>query len=212
MKTTSYRKVAWMFTLADPAAGTQASGVSAGLLPSVRVIEDGSVRSVVEAVFVHGHSTAFVRYFLPKRGAEVEVEIRVLWNEKDKMLKWSLPTRLSPAVYRGQTAFGREDLSADGTEAVAHKWTAVVSRDRDLALTIINDGIYGSDFVDGEVRLSLLRSPAHAADPDGPALPPAQDRAIPRIDQGEHVFRFRLQARAPGATIGARGTRGGGLQ
>lgn len=194
MKATAFRKVAWMFTLADPAAGTAASGVTTGTLPSVRVIEDGPVRTVVEAVFVYGQSAAFIRYFLPKRGSAVEVEIRVLWNEKDKMLKWSLPTRLSPAAYWGQTAFGREELPRDGSEAVAQKWTAVVSQDRDLALTILNEGVYGSDFSSGEVRLSLLRSPAHAADPDGPALPPVQDRAIPRIDQGEHLFRFILEA------------------
>jgi len=196
MKATSYRRVAWMFTLADPAAGTALSGVTAGLLPSVRVVEDGPVRSVVEAVFTYGHSAAFIRYFLPKRGTDIEVEIRVLWNEKDKMLKWSLPTRLSPAVYWGQTAFGRDILAADGAECVAQKWTAVVSRDRDLAFSIVNDGTHGSDFADGEVRISLLRSPAHAADPDGPALPSVQDRAVPRIDQGEHVFRFLLQTGA----------------
>jgi alpha-mannosidase len=110
------------------------------------------------------------------------------------MLKWSLPTRLAPGAYWGQTAYGREELRTDGSECVAQKWTAVLARDRDLALSIVNDGTYGSDYADGEVRISLLRSPAYAADPDGPALPPAQDRAIPRIDQGERIFRFRLQA------------------
>jgi alpha-mannosidase len=110
------------------------------------------------------------------------------------MLKMSLPTRLAPAAYWGQVAFGREELSADGSEAVAQKWTAVVARDSDSALTIINDGTHGSDFADGEVRLSLLRGAAHASDPSGPHNPPVQDRAIPRIDQGERLFRFRLHA------------------
>jgi alpha-mannosidase len=194
MKVTAFRRTAGAFALADEALGTELSGVSAGTLPSVRIIEDGPVRSVVEAVFVYQRSSAVLRYFLPKRGREFEIEVRVSWQERDRMLKLSLPTRLSPAAYWGQVAYGREELPADGSEAVAQKWTAVLSRERDLALTIINDGTYGSDYADGEVRISLLRGAAHASDPSGPHNPPVQDRAIPRIDQGERLFRFRLQA------------------
>jgi len=194
MKVVAFRRPAGMFTLAEPSLGTVLSGVSAGTIPSVRVIEDGDVRSVVEAVFVYRNSSAVLRYLLPKRGAEISLEIRVFWNEKDRMLKLSLPTRLAPAAYWGQAAFGREELAGDGSEAVAQKWTAVVSRKRDFALTIINEGIYGSDYADGEVRLSLLRGAAHSSDPTGPFNPPSQDRAIPRIDQGERLFRFWIQA------------------
>jgi len=194
MKVTAFRRTAGAFVLADEALGTELSGVSAGMLPSVRIIEDGPVRSVVEAVFVYKRSSAVLRYFLPKHGREFEIEVRVSWQERDRMLKLSLPTRLSPAAYWGQVAYGREELPADGSEAVAQKWTAVVARDRDLALTIINDGTYGSDYADGEVRISLLRGAAHASDPSGPHNPPVQDRAIPRIDQGNRLFRFRLQA------------------
>jgi alpha-mannosidase len=194
MKVTAFRRTAGAFALADKALGTELSGVSAGTLPSVRIIEDGPVRSVVEAIFVYKRSSAVLRYFLPKHGPEFEIEARVSWQERDRMLKLSIPTRLAPAAYWGQVAYGREELPADGSEAVAQKWTAVVSRDQDLALTIINDGTYGSDYTDGEVRISLLRGAAHAADPSGPHIPPVQDRAIPRIDQGERLFHFRLQA------------------
>jgi alpha-mannosidase len=117
-----------------------------------------------------------------------------LWNEKDRLLKLRLPTTLRDGVYWGQVAYGRDRLPADGDEAVAQKWTAVVSPSRRIALTCINEATYGSDFKDGEIRLSLVRSPAHAADPlpDKPLL--FQDRFIPRIDQGERVFRFWLDA------------------
>ena len=67
------------------------SGVEKGLLDSVRIIEDGSVRTVVEAVFSYGFSFICQRYKLPKKGTEIEVEVRVLWNEKSKMLKLSIP-------------------------------------------------------------------------------------------------------------------------
>ena len=97
------------------------------------------------------------------------------------MLKLSVPTRLGPGRYIGQVAYGTAGLPADGTEAVAQNWVAVVSEDRDIALTCINDGSYGSDFADGELRLSLLRSPAYSADPAavGPLIP--QDRYVARM-------------------------------
>jgi alpha-mannosidase len=133
-----------------------------------------------------------LRYKLPKQGTEIEIEARVLWNEKDKMLKLSLPTRLGASRYIGQTAYGFQELSTNGDEAVAQKWVAVLSRESGRALTCINDGVYGSDFQAGELRISLMRSPAHSADPVEGRPMLYQDRFIPRIDQGERVFHFWL--------------------
>ncbi|MDF1515545.1 MAG: glycoside hydrolase family 38 C-terminal domain-containing protein, partial [Anaerolineae bacterium] len=131
---------------------------------------------------------------VPKSGTELAVEVRVHWNEKDSMLKFSIPTTLPKGRYIGQVAYGAGELPANGDEAVAQKWVAVVSSDKGGALTCIDDGIYGSDFVGGKLRLTLLRSPAYAGHPiaDRPIVP--QDRYTPRIDQGERVFRFWFNA------------------
>jgi len=190
MNVRGFRDVVGAFELMDPEAGTWLSGVSASVLPSVRVIEDGSVRTIVESLFSYGHSQLVQRLKLPRRGTEIELEVRVLWNEKDRMLKLALPVPFPGAKFLGQSACGAGELPANGDEAVSQKWLAVVSESENAALTIINDGTYGSDFAGGELRLSLLRSPAHAADPAGASVPMAQDRFVPRIDQGERVFRF----------------------
>ncbi len=201
-----FRNPAGKFRLMPRGAGTVFSGVAAGTLPSVRVIEDGPVRSVVEAVLAYGESFICQRYKLPKRGTEIEVETRVHWNEKDRMLKLSIPAVigesrasaravLPDATYSGQVAYGVGDLPDNGDEAVAQKWVAVVSRRQNTALTCINDRIYGSDMARGELRLSLLRSSAHSGHPTGPGRPIVQqDRYTPRIDQGERVFRFWVNA------------------
>ncbi len=190
MNVRAFRDVVGAFELMCPDDGTKLSGVSAALLPSVRVIEDGPVRTIIESLFSWGHSQLVLRIKLPKRGTEIELEVRVFWNEKDRMLKLALPLPFPGARILGQTACGVADLPANGDEAVSQKWLAVVSDAGNAAFTVINDGTYGADFADGELRLSLLRSPAHAADPAGPFLPMAQDRFVPRIDQGERVFRF----------------------
>ena len=46
-----FRDVIGEFTLMTPEEGTAYSGVTEKILPSVRVIEEGAVRTVVEAVF-----------------------------------------------------------------------------------------------------------------------------------------------------------------
>ncbi len=194
MRVVRFRRPAGRFRLATSRKSGKAAGVSGGILPAVRGIEDGAVRTIIESCLVYGESVTILRYKLPKRGTEVEVEVRVLWAEKDRMLKLSLPTRWLKANYVGQTAYGRDELPANGDEAVAQKWTAVVSPDGRRALTCINDGTYGSDFKNGELRLSLLRSPAYAADPAEDRPLSYQDRFIPRIDQGEHLFRFWINA------------------
>ena len=181
--------VAGHFALMSREDGSRFSGVKEPL-DSVRVIEDGEVRAVVEAVFAYGDSRICQRYLLPKRGAEVELQCRVYWNEKDCMLKLAIPTTFADGAYLGQVAYGVESLPTDGKEVVAQQWTAAVSSDRRLALSCINDGIYGSDCRDGAIRLTLLRAAAYAALPisDRPMVP--QDRFSPRIDQGERCFRF----------------------
>jgi len=185
-----YRAVEGAFKLMSKAEGTRFSGVPGRELPSVRVIEDGAAQTVVEALFSYGDSFLIQHYKLPKFGTEMEVAARVHWNEKDKFLKLSIPVPGGNG-FLGQVAYGVANLPDTGKEAVAQKWVGV-TREDDTMLTCVNDGSYGSDYCDGELRLSLMRSPAYSAHPvgDNPIMP--SDRYSPRIDQGERLFRFWL--------------------
>ncbi len=195
MRVRSYRKVAGRFRLMSPAEATAFAGVREGTIQPVRIIEDGPVRTIVEALMIHERSTIVCRYELPKLDTRIGVEWRVSWQRPDSMLKLSLPTTCNQgSQYLGQTAFGVHDLPINGDECVAQKWVAAVDKEADLAVTLVNDGTYGSDFKNGEIRMSLLRSPAYSAHPikDRPLVP--QDRHTPRIDIGQRVFRFSLNA------------------
>jgi alpha-mannosidase len=120
----------------------------------------------------------------------------VHWNQKNRMLKLSIPLcESSDYNYLGQTAYGVNELSADGSEVVAQKWVAAVSKQKNAAVTCINDSVYGSDFSDSCLRLSLLRSPAYAAERIVEGTPRvAHDRFIAHQDQGERSFRFWFNA------------------
>ena len=189
-----FDKLHGAFTLLDEASGTRLSVLRTEPIPSVRVIEDGSVRAVVEVVFGFGASTIVQQYKLPKRGAEIEVCMRVLWQEKDKMLKLSIPTSLADAAYSGQVACGIEAFPNDGREVVAQKWVCAASERADLAVSVVNKGIYGSDCNGGEIRLSLLRRAAYAALPIQKRPITPQDRYTARMEQGEREFTFWVSA------------------
>ncbi|MFA6127177.1 MAG: glycoside hydrolase family 38 C-terminal domain-containing protein [Bacteroidales bacterium] len=194
MKVNSFRNLAGRFRLMSPAETAGFAGTNGPIQP-VRIIEEGAVRTVVEALFRYNGSTAAVRYLIPKEGAEVEIEIHVQWNEKDKLLKLAFPGMLNHAECLGQVAYGLQRFDREGEELVAHQWVGLFDRANDRALTVANQTTYGFDYADGELRLSLLRSPAFAGHPVDDTTPIVrQDRFTRRMDQGEHRFRFRINA------------------
>ena len=195
MKSNSFQEAEGNFKLMSREEGTRFSGITDGWVNSVRVIESGPVRTVVEAVFGYGRSALCLRYGIPTHGTEMSLELRVLWAEKDRMLKLEIPIAFTQARCIGQVVFGSQELPCDGTESVSQKWLALTDAQQQHAFTVINDGTYASDFdqENRRLRLTLLRSAGYCAHPigDRPLLP--QDRFSPRMDQGERQFRFWFQ-------------------
>jgi alpha-mannosidase len=172
------------------------AGLEGSRLEPVRLIEHGEVHSVVESMLAFGGSRLVMHIAMPSDGAWLDVFARVYWNETDRMLKLRIPWHPSLGVPRisGQTAFGTQEHAADGLECVAQKWIALEFPASGTALTIINDGIYGFHADQKALHLSLLRAPGYAAHPIPGQVTLPQDRFLARCDQGEHHFRFRIQA------------------
>lgn len=181
------------FALLTEFEGSEFSGIIGKVGPSVRIIEDGPVRTVVEALFGWHDSKAFQRYILPKHGTAFEVETGVYWNERNRMLKLEIPTTLTTGKYNGQVMFGHEELRNNGREDVAQKWTALTQDDNMFA--VYNMGTYGSSARDGVITLTLLRSAGYAGGDAGPGSSCYQElRHYRRMEQGERVFHFRIDA------------------
>jgi alpha-mannosidase len=201
MKVNSFRDLAGRFRLMPPYetggfAGTQ------GPIQPVRIIEDGPIRTVVEALFRYNRSDAVVNYFIPRSGSALEISIRIFWNEKDRFLKLAVPTLMKEYVCRGQVASGVQEFSREGEELLAHKWIGLFDNAGGRSVTLANQTTYGFDLSEGEIRLSLLRSPAYAGHPVDDSTPIVrQDRFTPRMDQGEHTFRFLVNAGEPEARM-----------
>ena len=186
-----FRDVIGEFKLMTNEDSARFAGVVSDSLAPVRVIESGPVRTVIEAAFRYNDSCALITYRLPASGTAVAVDVRLLMAEKDKMIKLSVPTVIREKCL-GQGMFGAQELNTDGTENVSQQWLAAAGMDK--MLTVANNGVYGSDFCDGEMRISLMRTAAFTAHPifDRVILP--QDRFSPRIDQGERLYRFVMNA------------------
>jgi alpha-mannosidase len=194
----SFSDLDFAFRLMTREESAAHSGITDGMPDPVRVIEDGEARAVVEALFCGGGSSLRMRYKLSRHSSEFQVDLDVHWNEKMRMLKLQVPVALSEPEYLGQGVFGVERLATDGFEMVSQKWNAVASRIEDRALSCVNDGSYGSDFKDGMLRLSLLRSPGYSAGCSDfhirdPKIMP-QDRCSSFMDLGERNFSFWFDA------------------
>lgn len=178
------------FVLAAPKMVKSYADGSDAVKPGVRIVEDGPVRTVVEAEFTWKNSTLIQTYRLPKQGAEWELEQRILWHEQDRMVKLEIPAAIRNGEYWGQNMFGADRLFMDGQECVSQKWCGLFNDEQ--GLTVINDGIYGSHYENDSIYLSLIRSAAYCAHPIGDRQLLDESRFNPRISQGEHLFRFHI--------------------
>ena len=99
---------------------------------------------------------------------------------------------LQGAACVGQVAYGEESLPTNGRENVAQKYLSLQTDDH--ALTVFNDGVYGSSCEGESLYMTLVRSAAYAAHPIGDRELIEQDRFIPHMDQGERCYRFLISA------------------
>ncbi|MCK7482702.1 MAG: Gfo/Idh/MocA family oxidoreductase [Candidatus Moduliflexus flocculans] len=165
MKVRSFRAVEGRLPRRRRPRRRPASPASArATLAPVRVIEDGEVRTVVEAILSYGASRLVLRYERAQARDRGRGRRPRLLGRTGRDAQARTDAKLGAPRFLGQVAFGADELPSNGDEAVAQKWLALVSEADGAALTVVNDGTHGSDWNGQELRLSLLRSPAYAAD------------------------------------------------
>lgn len=181
----------YAMSLLTPHEASAFSGLNNTVAPAVRVIEDGDVYTVVEALFGWHDSKAYQRYTFPKNGTFFDVETGVYWNEKDMYLKLELNPAVEECEYLGQVPFAHDRLAV-GREVVSQKWLACSNKEKTLA--IINNGTYGSSYIDGILGLTLLRSAGYGAADGNFEKTLREVRHTVRMEQGERVYQFRVKA------------------
>lgn len=156
---------------------------------SIQVIEDGDIYLGIEAFFEKENSKARIEYRIYKNNDDVDVNVTLFFNDVNKMIKLAVPVPNAGRVI-GQTAFGTDDLFRDGREMISHRFTAVESGEKFVA--VLDKSRYGGHFENGTLYLSLVRGTTYCAHPieDRRLIP--DDRYTKKMDQGEHNYFFRL--------------------
>jgi alpha-mannosidase len=166
------------------------------LSKSSRVIEDGPVRTVTEAVLSHRGSRIILQTIGYPRFPALEFRFRIHWNEQRRMLKLAVPTALRRASLLVEVPGGALSRPGDGDEHVFGRWAMVEGESGGVrqAVALIGSGQHGLDFYRGELRLSVLRSAAYCHERHFPlnAFP-----ARKYMDQGVHEVRLLVTAGEP---------------
>ncbi|GLY78928.1 alpha-mannosidase [Actinoallomurus iriomotensis] len=158
---------------------------------SVRVVESGPVRHVVRVDSAYGSSTMREDYVLVAGARHLEVRVTVDWHERLRMLKLRFPTALTGVTATHAIPYGHLERVPDGHETVSHTWVDVSGETPagPAGLSVLNDAKYGGDVSDGDIGVTVLRSPPYAWHTPEP-LP--EDGDFEAMDQGVQRFTYRL--------------------
>jgi len=190
MRVRGWKEKIGEFKLLSEKDGTAFSALK-NTTSSVRVIENGEVRTIIESVFGYGDSKAFIRYIMSKSSAELDMNIHIANTEKKKLYKLSVPYEWQNASAFAEVAFGEESFRLNDDENAHQKYVRLESPDG-RKFSVYNQGIYSSSLSENKLLISLMRTPSYCAHPIGDTEILPQNRTSPYIEQGERDFSLRF--------------------
>lgn len=150
---------------------------------SIEVIENASLRCIVQFTWSYMDSTIKQQMILHAGHRRIDFVTNVDWHEKKQLMKVAFPVAIRATEATYDIQFGNVkrpthwNTSWDYArfETVGHQWADL--SDRGYGVSLLNDCKYGYDIKDNVMRLSLIKSATH---PD------------PEADQGEHTFTYSI--------------------
>jgi alpha-mannosidase len=157
-----------------------------------RVIEEGPVCVVAAIDTRWGSSTARQEFTLYRDSRRIDVTLTLNWHEKYKFLKLAVPTTVSDGALTYDVPYSTIVRASNGHEDPGQNWidlTGPRAEGSQYGVSLLNDSKFGFDCLDGEIRMSLLRSPIYCF--HDPAKP-QEGRDYKFMDQGIHVIKYAL--------------------
>ena len=150
---------------------------------SIRVIESGPVRGVLEIRKNFSFSTIVQRIQIYATMPRIDFYTQIEWAETHSILKVAFPVAVNSTDATYEIQFGNIERPTHRSsswdqaqfEVCAQKWADL--SEGDYGVSLLNDCKYGYDVEGNVMRLTLLRSPKA---PD------------PQTDQGHHEFTYSL--------------------
>jgi len=150
--------------------------------------EQGPVRNAVRVRSRYGDSALTVDWILYAGKRSLEARVSLDWNEHLKMLKFSFPTGLENATATYEIPYGTATRTSNGNEEPGQRWLDVsgTADGKARGVAVVNDAKYGYSPVDGDLQVSIVRSPPFALH----RKPEAKVSYEHWMDQGEQRFRL----------------------
>jgi alpha-mannosidase len=132
-------------------------------LSEIKVVESGSVRSVISIKSTFHESEVHQDFILYNDLDRLFAEVRIDWHEKDKMLKFAFPTTLTESVPEYELPYGFAERESDGKEMPGQSMVDLTGSidGKKYGLTVLNDSKYAYDVLNNELRITVLRSPVY---------------------------------------------------
>ncbi|MHB9071830.1 MAG: alpha-mannosidase [Sedimentisphaerales bacterium] len=150
---------------------------------SVKVVETGPLRAMLEIRRRILHSEYVQRISLTYNSPRIDFDTEINWHEKHILLKAAFPVEILSPVATFEVQWGNverpthRNTSWDWArfEVCAQKWIDL--SEGNYGVSLLNDCKYGFDAKDNVMRISLLRGTI------GPDI---------NADQGQHQFKYSL--------------------
>lgn len=157
-------------------------------IAAVETLERGPLRAALWVKLTGGNSELDLTLRLAADRDAIDVEARLLWNEKRARLKIVLPGAGDQAEFDVPGGIVRRGPAG---EVPGGRWVRVNNGKH--ALGFASDALYGFDASEGTLRASVIRSTRYAFDArDTPSTPDS----LPAADRGEYRFQFLISADA----------------
>jgi len=160
---------------------------------SVKLVEQGPVKSVIRVVSEYGKSILAQDFTMYQELGQIDVHCTINWQEQFKALKLKFPVNL---IFRKSTyeiPYGHIVREGNGEEEPGQNWIDISgthpSTGESYGLSLLNDGKYSFDIHNKEMSMTVLRSPIYAHhDP----IVPEENQSYSFIDQGIQRFTYSL--------------------
>ncbi len=171
---------------------------------SVNVLESGPVRAMLRVVSIYDNPRDGLRseihqdFIMYKHKPDIEVQVKLDWHEKNKMLKLSFPVNVSKPKAIYEIPYGHIERPANGEEEPGQQWTCVsgmgINSEKHIVeygLALINDCKYSFDIKENEMRMTVANSSVYADHcfDEGWKY---RDVFCEHMDQGIQYFKYAL--------------------
>ncbi len=161
---------------------------------SIRLIEQGPVKSVIRVISEYGASRLIQDFALYNDLDTIDVSVTVDWRDRFKMLKLRFPLNLMQMAATYEIPYGHIERESNGEEEPGQSWIDLSGITRGTVhklygFSIANDAKYSYDVNIRDIGLTVLRSPIYA---HHMPFEPDANAEYAFIDQGVQRFHYTM--------------------